>query len=115
MPPGGVGESDAITTTPEYQDVADIVKAYPGRFVGVGSIDPSHRRKAIQQIDEALALGLKGITVTKTEEIEAWLVPVARTGLYLPYKILVPTAWGTGTVALKGISANVGAQRAGVP
>ncbi|MEQ1774286.1 MAG: amidohydrolase family protein, partial [Burkholderiales bacterium] len=45
------------------QDVADIVKAYPGRFVGVGSLDPSNRRNAIRQIDEALALGLKGINL----------------------------------------------------
>lgn len=43
------------------QDVADIVKAYPGRFVGVGSIDPANRKNAIRQIDEAIALGLKGI------------------------------------------------------
>jgi len=51
----------------------------------------------------------------KNEKVEVWLVPAPGTDLYIPYKILVPTAWGTGTVALKGISANVGAQRAGVP
>jgi predicted TIM-barrel fold metal-dependent hydrolase len=45
------------------QDVADIVSMHPGRFVGVGSIDPSNRRKALRQIDEALALGLKGINL----------------------------------------------------
>lgn len=45
------------------QDVADIVKAYPGRFVGVGSVNPANRRHAIKQIDEALALGLKGINL----------------------------------------------------
>jgi predicted TIM-barrel fold metal-dependent hydrolase len=45
------------------QDVADIVKAYPGRFVGVGSVNPANRRNAIRQIDEALALGLKGINL----------------------------------------------------
>lgn len=41
--------------------------------------------------------------MSKTEEIEAWLVPVPRMGLYVPYKILVPTAWGTGSVTLTGI------------
>jgi uncharacterized protein len=45
------------------QDVADIVSMHPGRFVGVGSIDPSNRKKALRQIDEALALGLKGINL----------------------------------------------------
>lgn len=45
------------------EDVAEIVRAYPGRFVGVGSLDPSNRRQAIRQIDEALALGLKGINL----------------------------------------------------
>ncbi|OGA43723.1 MAG: amidohydrolase [Betaproteobacteria bacterium RIFCSPLOWO2_12_FULL_62_13] len=45
------------------QDVADIVTAYPGRFIGIGSVDPSNRKNAIKQIDEALALGLKGINL----------------------------------------------------
>jgi predicted TIM-barrel fold metal-dependent hydrolase len=45
------------------QDVADIVRAWPGRFVGIGSIDPRDRKKALAQIDEALALGLKGINL----------------------------------------------------
>lgn len=45
------------------QDVADIVKAYPGRFVGTGSIDPANRKNAMRQIDEAIALGLKAINI----------------------------------------------------
>lgn len=44
-------------------DVAAIVRAWPGRFIGVGSIDPSERKRAIAQIDEARALGLKGINL----------------------------------------------------
>ncbi len=43
------------------EDIAEIVRAWPGRFVGVGSLDPSDRRRAVGQIDEALALGLKAI------------------------------------------------------
>src|SRR5688572_20415439 len=43
------------------QDVAKIVRDYPGRFVGVGSVDPTSRKAAIRQIEEAVALGLKGI------------------------------------------------------
>jgi predicted TIM-barrel fold metal-dependent hydrolase len=44
-------------------DVADIVRTWPDRFVGVGSIDPGERRRAIAQIDEAIDLGLKGINL----------------------------------------------------
>jgi len=54
--------------------------------------------------------------MSKTDEIEAWLVPVPRTGLYFPYKILVPTGWGSGSVTLTGIKAKRGErQRASVP
>ena len=45
------------------RDIADIVQTYRGRFVGVGSLDPSNRRKAIAQIDETVELGLKGINL----------------------------------------------------
>jgi len=41
------------------QEVADIVKRHPDRFVGVGAANPSSWRKAIADIDEAMALGLK--------------------------------------------------------
>jgi len=52
----------------------------------------------------------------KTDEIEAWLVPIPQTGLYFPYKILVPTGWGSGSVTLTGIRAKRGeGQRAAAP
>ena len=52
----------------------------------------------------------------KTDETEVWLVPMPGMGLYMPYKILVPTGWGSGTVTLTGIKAKLGAeQRAAVP
>lgn len=41
-----------------------------------------------------------------TDEIEAWLVPLPKTSLYLPYRIKVPTAFGSGTAEL--ISFSVG-------
>lgn len=41
------------------QEVADIVARYKDRFVGVGAANPSSWRKAIADIDEAMALGLK--------------------------------------------------------
>lgn len=53
--------------------------------------------------------------MTENEKVEVWLVPVPGTDFQIPYRILVPTAWGTGSVELTGISANLGAQRAGVP
>lgn len=58
-----MGRCSGLYGSVSNQDVADIVKAYPGRFVGIGSVDPSNRRAAIRQIDEALSLGLKGINL----------------------------------------------------
>jgi uncharacterized protein len=58
-----MGRYSGLYGSVSNQDVADIVKSYPGRFIGIGSIDPSNRRAAIRQIDEALALGLKGINL----------------------------------------------------
>jgi len=47
----------------------------------------------------------------KTDEIEAWLVRVPGTALYVPYKILVPTGWGSGSVTLTGIKVKRGARK----
>ena len=58
-----MGRFSGLYGSVSNQDVADIVSAWPGRFIGVGSIDPRDRRKAIAQIEEALALGLKGINL----------------------------------------------------
>jgi len=58
-----MGRYSGLYGTVSNEDVADIVRTWPGRFVGVGAVDPSNRRKAIAQIDEALALGLKGINL----------------------------------------------------
>jgi hypothetical protein len=58
-----MGRYSGLYGSVSNRDVADIVRAWPGRFVGVGSIDPSERRRAIAQIDEAIDLGLKGINL----------------------------------------------------
>jgi len=58
-----MGRNSGLYGSVSNQDVADIVNAWPGRFIGVGSIDPVDRRKAIAQIDEALTLGLKAINL----------------------------------------------------
>jgi predicted TIM-barrel fold metal-dependent hydrolase len=49
--------------TVSNEDVAAIVKEYRGRFIGVASIDPSDRRKAIAQIEAAKAAGLIGVNL----------------------------------------------------
>ncbi len=49
--------------TVSNEDVAAIVKDYPGRFIGVASIDPTDRRKAIRQIEDAKAAGLTGVNI----------------------------------------------------
>jgi predicted TIM-barrel fold metal-dependent hydrolase len=58
-----MGRCSGLYGSVSNQDVAEIVQGWPGRFVGVGSIEPSDRRKALAQIDEALALGLKAINL----------------------------------------------------
>ncbi len=42
--------------------------------------------------------------VQKADGIEAWLVSVPGTDRYLPYKVVVPTAWGDGSITLTGLS-----------
>ncbi|MEM7192260.1 MAG: DUF3108 domain-containing protein [Pseudomonadota bacterium] len=38
-------------------------------------------------------------------DIEVWLVPVPGTGITLPYKVVLPTAWGEGRIALVSLKA----------
>lgn len=58
-----MGRCSGLYGSVSNQDVADIVHTWPGRFVGVGSVDPTERKRAIAQIDEALRLSLKGINL----------------------------------------------------
>lgn len=58
-----MGRNSGLYGSVSNEDIADIVKSHPGRFIGVGSIDPSDRRQAIRQIEQALALGLKAINI----------------------------------------------------
>lgn len=44
-------------------EVAAIVSEYPGRFIGVAAVDPTNRRNAIRQIDDAIAMGLKAVNI----------------------------------------------------
>lgn len=41
--------------------------------------------------------------MTQTDDIEVWLVALPRTDLYIPYRIVVPTTWGSGLITLSEI------------
>ena len=47
--------------------VADIVRRWPGRFVGVAGIDPLHG-DPVSQIEQARGLGLHGITASPSQQ-----------------------------------------------
>ena len=49
------------------EDVARLVAAYPGRFVGFGVVDSSDPATALEDIDRAAALGLVGITIEPSQ------------------------------------------------
>lgn len=48
----------------------------------------------------------------ETEGIEAWLVPVAGTDAFIPYKVVVPTSWGDGSVKLTELKIEAAGRRA---
>lgn len=39
----------------------------------------------------------------KADGVEAWLVKVPGSDLFLPYKVVIPTGWGNGSITLKGV------------
>ncbi|MDJ0512231.1 MAG: DUF3108 domain-containing protein [Methyloceanibacter sp.] len=47
----------------------------------------------------------------KSKDIEAWLVPVSGTDMFVPYKVVVPTAWGQGTARLTKLKTQASAGR----
>jgi uncharacterized protein DUF3108 len=48
--------------------------------------------------------------MTQTNDIEVWLVLLPRTSLYVPYRIFVPTALGTGSATLTDVEMNLDAR-----
>ena len=58
------------------------------KFVPIGGYRPDHP-------------GIK--FMTQTDDIEVWLVSLPRTDLYMPYRIVVPTTWGSGLITLSEI------------
>lgn len=58
-----VGRTTATLGSIPNADVAEILRAHPGRFVGIGSADTSDRRRAVAMIEEARALGLAMVNI----------------------------------------------------
>jgi len=58
-----VGRNSGSLGSVDNADVAEFVAAHPGRFVGVAAIDPTDRRKAVSQIDSAIAQGFKAVNI----------------------------------------------------
>lgn len=54
--------SDFLGSVPN-EDVAAIVKEYPGLFCGMAAVDPTNRKAAIKGIDDAMAAGFRGVTI----------------------------------------------------
>jgi hypothetical protein len=62
------------------------------KYVPIGGYRPDHP-------------GIK--FMTETDDIEVWLVPVPGSSLYIPYRVVMPTAWGTGSVTLTEIKTSL--------
>jgi hypothetical protein len=77
-----------METLPDGAPLRGPVAVCQVKYVPIGGHKPDHK-------------GVK--FVAENEDIEVWLVPVPRTALSIPYRVVMPTAWGTGSVTLTGI------------
>lgn len=58
-----VGRTSELLGSVANADVAAVAQLHPDRFIPVASIDVTNRKKAIQQIDEAVALGMPMVNI----------------------------------------------------
>lgn len=58
-----VGRFSGALGSVSNEDVRSIVDAYPNRFVGVASIDPSDRKAAARQIAQAVEAGFAAVNI----------------------------------------------------
>ena len=58
-----VGRNSGFLGSVPNADVMEFTKAYPGRFQAVASVDLTDRRKAVREIDDAMAAGYKAINI----------------------------------------------------
>ena len=59
------------------------------KFVPIGGYRPDHP-------------GIK--FMTQTDDIEVWLVSLPRTDLFIPYRIVVPATWGSGSISRRDLT-----------
>jgi predicted TIM-barrel fold metal-dependent hydrolase len=57
------GRDGGVLGSMSNDDLIELIKKYPGRFVGLAGIDPSDRKKAMQVIERSMKLGLKGMVL----------------------------------------------------
>ena len=57
------GRTGGVFGTMTNDDLLALTARYPGRFVGLAGIDPVDRKKAMREIDRAIAAGLKGVVL----------------------------------------------------
>jgi uncharacterized protein len=58
-----VGRESGFLGSVSNADVMEFVRSYPGRFIGVASLGLADRKKAVSEIDTAMAAGFKAINV----------------------------------------------------
>jgi hypothetical protein len=58
-----VGRKSGFLGSVPNTDVMEFVQAYPGRFLGVASVDITERKTAIREIDAAVMSGFKAINI----------------------------------------------------
>ena len=58
-----VGRNAGTLGSVSNAEVEEFVAAHPGRFVAAGSVDITNRRKAVSEIDAAIAKGFKAINI----------------------------------------------------
>jgi uncharacterized protein len=58
-----IGRNSGRLGSIDNQEILDIVRAHPKRFVGVASIDPADRRAAVAQVTTAMANGFRAVNI----------------------------------------------------
>jgi len=58
-----VGRNSGFLGAVDNATVLEFVKAYPGRFVAVASVDATDRKKAVKEIDWAMSAGFKAVNL----------------------------------------------------
>lgn len=57
------GRLSPVLGMTDTNDIAEIVKSHPDKFLGYGPVTPLGGKKALQEVENALSLGMKGIVL----------------------------------------------------